>query len=146
MKRLIPITVLTAVLVVFVSCSKKSGSTTPANPLASLNGNWYVNTWGGVAGNLFVFRINQETKTGAVQTVGSNPFGYAVGETLFSNITSTADPAVFTCTAIFKYGAGNTQTATTTGKLTLLAGNTQLLVQLAPAMGVTPADWTYLKQ
>lgn len=134
------------ILLFFAACKKNETTTPPANPLAAINGNWYVNTWGGVPNNIYVFKIDQNLKTGVIQSLGSQPFGYSVGETILSNITATAIPTIFTGNAVFKYGVNNTSTANTTATLTLLNNNTQLLVQLAAAQGVQPNDWTYLKQ
>jgi hypothetical protein len=148
MKKYFSCITLFILLFSFTACKKSSNdpAPVPANPIASLNASWYVNSWGGIANNSFVFKIDQNLKTGVVQTVGAQPFGYAVGETILSNITATANTAVFTCNAVFKYGNNNGSTANTTGTLTLQINNTQLLVHLEAAQGVQPNDWTYLKQ
>jgi hypothetical protein len=134
-------------LLSFSACKKSSTTPAPAaNPLAPLNASWYVTTWGGVANNNFVYKIDQTLKSGVVQTVGSQPFGYSAGETILSNITAGTNSNVYTCDAIFHYGNNNSSTAITTGTLTLLVNGTQLLVHLAAAQGIQPNDWTYLKQ
>jgi hypothetical protein len=130
----------------FNACKKSSTATPAINSLAAINASWYVTTWGGVANNNFVYKIDQSLKTSVVQSIGTQPFGYAVGETILSNITATANASVFTCDAIFHYGNNNGSTASTTGTLTLQTSGTQLLVHLAAAQGVQPNDWTYLKQ
>jgi hypothetical protein len=136
----------TTTILFFASCKKSETTINPANPLSAVNGNWYVNTWGGVPNNIYVFKIDQNLKTGVIQSLGSQPFGYTVGETILSNMTATANANVFTSNAIFKYGVNNGSTANTTATLTLQNNNTQLLVQLAAAQGVQPNDWTYLRQ
>jgi hypothetical protein len=137
---------LSIVFFSFTACKKSSNDPAPANPIAALNASWYVTNWGGVANNSFMFKIDQNLKTGVVQTVGVQPLGYTAGETILSNITATANAAVFTCNAVFKYGNNNSSTANTTGTLTLQTNNSQLLIHLSAAQGIQPPDYIYLKQ
>jgi hypothetical protein len=44
-----------------------------------------------VLNNIYVFKIDQNLKTGVVQTLGSQPLGYNVGETVLINIIATAN-------------------------------------------------------
>jgi hypothetical protein len=146
MKRNLQLIAITILLFSITACKKSSTSEIPNNSLASLNGSWYVTNWNGIANNLFVFKIDQNLKTGIVQTVGTDPAGYSLGETVLSNIATTTNTTVFTGNAIFKYGNNNTNTANTTATLTLQANGTQLLVKLAAAQGIQPPDWIYVKQ
>lgn len=131
--------------VAFVSsCKKDKGST--VNQLQPLSGNWKNSSWGGVPGNEIVLRINETTANGVIQSIGSQTFNFSVGETILSNITPSSGVSVFNCNAIFKYGSGNQNVASTTAVITLQNNNQQISIEYAPANGIAPPTYVYVKQ
>jgi hypothetical protein len=145
MKKYIYFMVVATVMLSATAC-KKSSTTDTANPLAAVNANWKNINWGGVANNDIVIKIDQTAATGVIQSIGTQTFNYTVGETIFSNITATANASVFNCAAIFKYGAGNMSTANTTATITLQGSGTQILIHYTAAAGIQPPDYVYTKQ
>lgn len=133
-------------LVALTGCG---GSSSPTNPsgtssLTSLSGTWSTPAWGGVGGNPLAVRIDQSTQTGTIQSIGTQTFGYAVGDVVWNGIATTATNNVFSCNAIFRYGTNNQSVATTTGTITLQGS--QILVRLNAAAGVQPPEYTYSRQ
>lgn len=135
---------LTCILALSPSCKKDSE--TPANPLATLNGTWKNTTWGGVAGNNMIINISQSSATAVVQSIGTQTFNYAVGETILSNITPATGSSVFNGTGIFKYGTGNQTVASTTAVITLQNNNQEISVSYAPVNGIQPPTYVYSRQ
>jgi hypothetical protein len=125
-------------------CSKDD--TSPANPLAPLNGNWINNNWGGTAGNQIVININQNAASGSIVSIGSQSYNFSVGEVIFSNISkNSTNPSRFDCNAIFKYGPSNTQIANTTATITL-QNSQEILISYTAFAGIQPPDYMYTKQ
>jgi hypothetical protein len=144
MKKYICFIVIAIALLSATACKKDS--TTGTSPLSAVNGNWKNTVWGGVANNDIVIKIDETAKTGVILSIGAQTFNFAVNETILSNITATGNASVFSCSAIFKYGAGNLSTANTTATITLQNSGGQILIHYTAAAGIQPPDYTYTKQ
>ena len=104
---------------------KKAASTKPTNNLSLLNGSWNVSAWGGVAGNYIDFTISESTGIGTVTFLDSQPFGFVVGDKLFTDIVYTS-AGKYSATGKYTYGTDNTSSGTRAVILTLQNNNTQL--------------------
>jgi hypothetical protein len=129
----------------FTACKKRSSPAPAANPLSTINASWQNTVWGGVSNNPIVIKIDQNTKNGIVQSIGSQTFNFAAGETILSSITATATTTLFNCNAIFKYGGGNQTVANTTATITVQSNGQQILIHYAPAAEIQPPDYVYTK-
>jgi len=125
-KTLLPLVVVCLVL---VSCSKKSNPK-PAGDISVLATSWTVTTWGGVANNPLSFTINKSTAIGTVTSVGTQPFGFAVGDQLYTNITANSN-GTFSAKGKYTYGANNASSSTRNCTLSLQNNNTQLTAFLS---------------
>ncbi len=130
---------------VFSSCSK-SGNAKPQNTtnLSALNGIWSVPAWGGVANNTLAFVIQADSTTGVVSQIGSNPFGFAVGDKIFTNI-AVSGTGTYSCTGKYTYGTNSTNSSTRSAVMTLQNNNTQLTVDY-PAINSSFPEIIYIYQ
>lgn len=133
----------TLLIITFLSC-KKSTTTNPVTNTGPLNGTWAVSAWGGVNGNPLAFVANTTPKTGVVTQVGSQPFGFAVGDQLFSNIT-VSGTGTYTCTGKYTYGANNSTSGTRAANLSLQNNGTQLTADY-PAISSSFPEIIYIYQ
>lgn len=128
-------------IIAFLSC-KKSISPTPAVSTDPLNGTWTISAWGGVNGNVLKFIANTDLKAGVVTQVGSQSFGFAVGDQLFSNIVTSG---TYTYTGKYTYGTNNTTSGTRACVLSLQNSNTQLTADY-PALNSSFPEIIYVYQ
>jgi len=87
----------------------------------------YISAWGGVNNNYLSFSVDPTAATGTVTKVGSQPFNFAIGDKLLTNIIYNA-PGRFNATGKFTYGANNSSTKTRAAIITLQNNNTQMTI------------------
>lgn len=139
-KTLFPIVIVCLVL---ASCSKKSNPK-PAGNISALATSWTVTAWGGVAGNPLSFTINKSTAVGKVTAVGTQPFGFAIGDQIFTNITANGD-GTYSAKGKYTYGTNSSSSGTRNCTMSLQNNNTQLTV-FYPALNSSFPDVTYIYQ
>jgi hypothetical protein len=113
----------------------------PGNPISVLAGNWFTQTWGGVASNNMGVTINATNKNGTIAVIGATTFGYALGDVLLSNIAVTTTSGVFSCDYLLRNGTNSQNTPATI----TLQGATTMLIHITPVGGQQPADVTLMK-
>jgi hypothetical protein len=129
-----------------VSSCSKSNNVKPQNTssLSLLNATWSTSAWGGVANNILAFDIKPDSTNATITQIGNPPFGFVVGETLFTNITATGT-GTYSAVGTYTYGTNNSSTSTRSATLTLQNNNTQLTV-FYPAINSSFPDLTYVYQ
>jgi len=134
-----------ATSVTFSSC-KKSGTTPKTNNgnLDALSGPWEITAWGGVQGNILNFTVDATAATGTITQVGTQPFGYAVGDKLFTSIIYNS-PGRYNATGKFTYGTNNASSKTRAVILTLQNNNTQVTIDY-PAIDADFPEIIYIFQ
>jgi len=132
-----------AVCIMLVSCSKKS-DTKPAGDISAVAASWTISAFGGVSGNPLSFSIDKASATGTVTAVGSQPFGFAVGDKIFTGITANGD-GTYSAQGKYTYGTGNTSSVYRKCTMSLQNSNTQLTV-FYPAINSSFPDITYVYQ
>jgi hypothetical protein len=141
-KTLLPVI---AACIMLVSCSKKSDTNKPAGDISALAASsWTVSAFGGVAGNPLTFSVNKSTAVGTVTAVGSQPFGFAVGDQLFTNITANTD-GTYSAKGKYTYGTNSSSSSTRSCTLSLQNNNTQLTA-FYPAINSSFPAITYVYQ
>jgi len=139
-KTLLPVI---AVCIILVSCSKKS-DTKPAGDISALGTSWTVSAFGGVSGNPLSFSISKSTAIGTVTSVGTQPFGFAVGDQIFTNITANSN-GTYSAKGKYTFGTNSSSSGTRNCTMSLQNNNTQLTV-FYPALNSSVPDITYVYQ
>jgi hypothetical protein len=129
-------------VITLASCAKKN-NVTPAPGISLLAGNWSVNQWGGVSGDVLIFTIDKTTAVGTVDAISGNGFGFATGDVIFSDITANAD-GTYSCTASYS-ATGSGPLSTRSATMSLQNNNTQLTVYY-PAINSSYPAITYVFQ
>ena len=125
------------------SCSKSS-ATKPATTasLSLIQGSWYTSGWGGVNGNYFGFNLATGTTTALVNYIGNQPFNFAIGDQMFTNLALQSDGS-YTGMGKYTYGTNNASTSTRAVVITLQNNNTQMTADY-PAINASFPEIIYI--
>ena len=137
-------TIFLALLLVSVFSCTKDNSTKVTNNLTVISGSWTVSAWGGINGNPLTFSIDATAATGTVTQVGSQPFGFAIGDQLLTNIVYSSSGS-YNATGKYTYGPNNATSGTRAAIITLQNSNTQLTIDY-PALNSSFPEITYVYQ
>jgi hypothetical protein len=129
-------------VITLASCAKKN-NVTPAPDISLLAGNWSVNQWGGVDGDVLTFTIDKTTAVGTVDAISGDGFGFAAGTVIYSDIKANAD-GTYSCSGSY-FPTGSGTLATRSATMSLQNNNTQLTV-FYPAINSSYPAITYIYQ
>lgn len=136
--------ILAAILIMaFISC-KKSDTKTQAGTIA---GTWETTAWGQQSGNIMKFVINSGGTMGNITELGTQPYGFSVGDVIYTSIASTGT-GTYSSIGTYRYGTNNSLIGHTSATLTLQNNNTVLYAHYTQdaGTGITPPDYYYQKQ
>jgi hypothetical protein len=139
---------LIMIAVTMLSSCSKSDTVTPktTNNISLVVGDWEVSEWGGVNGDFLVFSISASSAAGTVTDITGQGYGFAVGNTIYSDIKANSD-GTYSCNASYSAnGSGTLSTRAAT--MSLQNNNTQLTVYyrslLSPIFFSIPAQPLWL--
>ena len=120
---------------------KKSDTKTQAG---TISGTWQTTAWGQESGNIMGFVINPSGTIGNITQLGTQPYGFSVGDVIYTSITSTGT-GTYSSTGSYHWGTNNSVVGHASCVLTLQSNNTVLYVHYAQdaATGITPPDYYY---
>ena len=142
MRKLIP---FLAIIILLSACSKKDSTNNTVS--STLSGTWMNSAWGGTANNTIKFSFSSDGGAGIVSQLGSSPWGFSVGDALYSNVTSTGN-GTYSGNGKYTYGTNNTSSSYAPVTLMLQNNGSTLFAHYAQdaSTGITPPDYYYQKQ
>jgi hypothetical protein len=137
-----PLCLIIGATLLLFSCSKKSdnNNTPAADPIVAT---WTTSAFGGVSSNPLSFKVNSGATTGTVSSVGSSPFGFAVGDQIFTDLKASG--AGYTGMGKYTYGASSENSGTRAVNITLQNNGSQLTADY-PAINASFPEIVYVYQ
>jgi len=135
--------IIIAACITLSACSKKSNVTPSGGDLGPLYSTWSTPAFGGVNNNALTFAVSSGTTTATITQVGSSPFGFAVGDQIFTNLKASGTG--YTGMGKYTYGSNSQNSGMRAVNITLQNNNTQLTADY-PALNSSFPEIIYVYQ